>query len=1107
MKFYCLISLTLLLGYTAFGWSQLSESSIGNQQNGFIENKGQIADREGKQRADVLFQVAHQNTFLRKTGISYVFSDQNEVWSKINIAIQQSLNPDSILFELNEMKAQSELWQQSKIRVHQVDMNFLNANKHSTVHKTERSVGYSNFYYSHCADGVLNVHEYQKVNYHHIYDGIDLAFSQPTADGLKYDFIVRPFADPSQIQLEWIGADSVYLSAKGELIVENQISSIHESIPKVYQIIQNDTVLIMTKYHLESGDGKSTIVSFDIDDYDPNFKLIIDPWVTNYGGEDIDYGLEVDTDFEGNVVMSGETYSTTAISEAGFQMVLGGGLSDSFLAKFNENGVRLWGTYYGGAGGMRERGNGVATDSDGNIYVGGATATTGAIATVGSYQPDFGGGLFDGYIAKFDPSGARLWGTYFGGVGEDYAMNIGVDIFDNSYIVGYTFSESGIAFDGHQMDLGGFADGFLVKFDPDGNREWATYYGGTNAELFHDIEGDKFGNIVLSGVTTSAEQIASVGAFQEDFAGGQDAFLVKFDPSGTRLWGTYYGQLWVERGDAVTTDTSGNVYMAGKTTAPTGSATPGAFQTTSGGISDGFLTKYNPEGDQLWATYVGGESIDYAFAVDVDEISNNVIIAGQTESEDFPTATCAAQNELVGDMNAFVTQFLPDGELFCSSYLGVLHEEENVLTVKDCWIYIAGSTKGIMATPGVHQTTYGGGEFDAFLGRVHLASCELTIPDLLTTIETESTDVTSCTPCNGSATVDITDFCMNPSALKTYRWSNGVEEWYTTETISTIDGICEGDYWVEVTINCDQRDTFYFEIDNTASITAEFSMTDVCAGEAVSFNNTSFTIFGDIIAHDWDFDDGNFSTDENPVHVYDEPGEYEVELTVENDSECLDSLILLLQVYPNYEIVIDTAICEGEIFELPDGSSITVNSDTNWEGAFTSVHGCDSSITINVEMALSFFESENVYVNEGEVYVYPDGTTELILINTTHSSFLQTTAFCDSTILTNVFVIEEPEMPVNTSFTAPNIFTPDNDGTNNLFYFPSEGVETFNCVITNRWGIEIFQFNSIDDVWDGADMKTGNECADGVYFYTYSGEFNSGELFQGHGNVQLLRGE
>ncbi|NOQ72126.1 MAG: PKD domain-containing protein [Crocinitomix sp.] len=1105
MKTCFFISLFILVGCSQIVFGQLSDFSAVNRPSKFIENQGQIADRNGELRPDVLFQISGESVFLRKTGLSYLFSNQNQIHAAIKSQLEQLIDEDPEITAINKNQLESELWSKAKLQVHQVDMNFLNVNENVEIQKDGKSNDYTNYYYGHCADGILDVRNYDKVNYQNIYEGIDATFyGADNGNGLKYDFIVRPFADPTQIQLEWQGADSVFLSQNGELVIENRFTSIYESIPKVYQIIQNDTLFIAAHYHLEQGTKGSTIVRFDLVEYNPNFSLIIDPWVTNYGGEGVDYGLEVDTDPEGNVVMSGETFSATAIAEAGFQMVFGGGSSDSFLAKFNENGVRLWATYYGGAVGLRERGNGVATDSDGNVYVGGATGSTESIATVGAFQPDYGGGLFDSYIAKFDPSGARLWATYFGGPGEDYGMNIGVDIYDNAYIVGYTFSTAAISFDGHQMDLGGFADGFLVKFDPDGNREWATYYGGLNAELIHDVEGDKFGNIVLSGVTTSSEQISTPGVFQEEFAGGQDAFLVKFEQDGTRIWGTYFGLLLVERGDAVTTDTVGNVYMAGKVTTSTGAATPGAFQMENGGISDAFLSKFDPDGNQLWATYVGGELIDYAYAVDVDPISNNVLIAGQTASEDFPTATCAVQNELTGEINAFVTQFLPDGELFCSSYLGVLFEEENVLTVKDCWVYVVGSTKGNMATPGAHQTTYGGDDFDSFLGRVHLASCELTIPEL-TTYDTESTNVTSCTPCNGSATVDLSDFCLHPRALKTYIWSNGVEEWYTTETMSTISDICEGEYWVEVTINCDQPDTFYFEIDNTASITAEFNMTDVCVGEEVSFTNTSFTIFGDIISNSWDFGDDATSLLEEPVHVYDEPGIYEVELTVENDSECLDSLILTLEVFPNYALVIDTTICQGEMLTLPDGSTITINSDDNWEGTFTSEHGCDSTITVNIEVIAPFFTTVTVYINTGDVYNFPDGTFDTINVDTEHTSFLQTTAFCDSTILTKIIVFDVPEPPVNSSFLAPNIFTPGNDEANNLFYFPSEGVENFSCVVNNRWGGEVFQFNSISDKWDGTNSANGKDCPDGVYFYTYNVTFISDDPSQGQGTVQLLR--
>ena len=291
-----------------------------------------MVGRGGKERPDVLFQLAQQSVFLRKTGISYVFSDQSQVQSRINTKVKKNLDVDDIYSEMNEMKAQAELWKHSKTRVHQVDMNFLNANEDPTIGKLGKSIGYTNYYYPHCTEGILKVGEYQTIQYHSVYDGIDLVFLSPCANGLKYDLIVRPFADPNQIELEWRGADSAFVTDNGELIIENQILAIHESIPKVYQIIQNDTIYINAAYHLETSKKGSTIVSFELSEYNPNFSLIIDPWVTNFGGDGVDYGLEVDTDPDGNVVMSGESGSSTAISEAGFQMVFGGGESDSFLA-------------------------------------------------------------------------------------------------------------------------------------------------------------------------------------------------------------------------------------------------------------------------------------------------------------------------------------------------------------------------------------------------------------------------------------------------------------------------------------------------------------------------------------------------------------------------------------------------------------------------------------------------------------------------------------------------------------------------------------------------------------------------------------------------------
>ncbi|MFT5824420.1 MAG: gliding motility-associated-like protein [Crocinitomix sp.] len=91
-------------------------------------------------------------------------------------------------------------------------------------------------------------------------------------------------------------------------------------------------------------------------------------------------------------------------------------------------------------------------------------------------------------------------------------------------------------------------------------------------------------------------------------------------------------------------------------------------------------------------------------------------------------------------------------------------------------------------------------------------------------------------------------------------------------------------------------------------------------------------------------------------------------------------------------------------------------------------------------------------------------------------------------------------------FVPVNIFSPNNDGLNDVFTFQNYAfsVESFECVILNRWGIEVAQLSSITDVWNG-ELQNGNAAAAGVYFYKYSGQTFLSEFFQGQGTIQLVR--
>jgi hypothetical protein len=143
--------------------------------------------------------------------------------------------------------------------------------------------------------------------------------------------------------------------------------------------------------------------------------------------------------------------------------------ADAFLTKFDANGIRVLGTYYGGAG--ADLGFSCSSDAIGNVYLGGYTSSNSgtAIATALSHQANYGGGTNDAYLAKFNSSGIRQWGTYYGGLGEERAYSCAVDNTGSLFLAGYTDSNTGTAIatlGSHQPNYGGGVyDAFLVKFD------------------------------------------------------------------------------------------------------------------------------------------------------------------------------------------------------------------------------------------------------------------------------------------------------------------------------------------------------------------------------------------------------------------------------------------------------------------------------------------------------------------------------------------------------------------------------------------------------------------------------------------------------------------
>ncbi len=381
--------------------------------------------------------------------------------------------------------------------------------------------------------------------------------------------------------------------------------------------------------------------------------------------------------------------------------------------------TRVWGTYLGGD--AEDRAADVQIDPSGNVLFTGVSYGGSAIATSGAHQTTFAGNQ-DCIVAKYTATGSLVWCTYLGGGNVDYGTAINCDNSGNIFVVGECRSGAGIATPGaHQESYGGnVRDGFLVKFNANGQRQWGTYLGGSGNDVCQDVAVDINGNAYMTGETSSTSGISSSGTHQSNFGGGSyDPFLVKFNTAGVRQWGTYCGGTGEELGNNVTVDNSGNIYLLGYAQGnSSGISTPGAFQEASGGLSDASIQKFNTEGIKQWGTYFGGSANEYGFGICLDQ-NNNLYISGITGSTNNISSPGAHQNTYGGGVSdGFLAKFSSSGARQWSTYYGGADRDETLNLSPDGSgnIYLTGltsSTSGI-STSGNYQSDFGGGNLDAY---------------------------------------------------------------------------------------------------------------------------------------------------------------------------------------------------------------------------------------------------------------------------------------------------------------------------------------------------------------------------------------------------------
>ena len=604
-----------------------------NSQIWFTENKGQWDN-------DVLYEGKFYGgkVFLQANEISYVFSPKEGVKS---IRHKAKNNSDTSL------------------TFHSIKMKFLNANPHPQLSQLDSNAFYENFFIGKDSKKwASHVKSYKQIIYHQLYNHIELkTFSEK--NNFRYDFMIHPGANISDIVLKWQGDDGLVVK-DGKLLIKTAVGEVYQTAPFAYQLVNGKKIEIACEYLLEN-----SILKFRISkSYNPKLDLIIDPTLVfaSYTGSLSDnFGMTATYDNAGNAYTAGICFGNQYPTTVGaFQVNFGSGgnIVDISISKFNPSGTGLiYSTYLGGSN--DEGPESIVVDNSNQLVVFGRTSSANFPVTSGVFQPVISGG-YDFIISKFNTTGTALVAsTYFGGT-----LNDGINQIPYNY-----------------------EDGLRGSVITDNNN-----------------------NIYIGGNTTSSNFPVTAGCLQPALNGAEDAIVAKFDPLLTGpLFSTYLGGSSRDAVYNITLNLNNQLYVCGGTESSDFTTTAGSLHSTALGGVDGFACLFSNSGNNLIAsTYLGTPDYNQAFFIQTDKY-NKVYIYGQTEGF-YPVTAGVYSNSHSGQFIHCLNSTL--SSTFFSTVVGTGSGFPDIVPsaflVDVCGsIYIAGWGGDLFGNNNSHSTTTG----------------------------------------------------------------------------------------------------------------------------------------------------------------------------------------------------------------------------------------------------------------------------------------------------------------------------------------------------------------------------------------------------------------
>ena len=651
-----------------------------------------------------------------------------------------------------------------------------------------------------------------------------------------------------------------------------------------------------------------------------NYIVVINPvnfnsvgcqleWVIGAGGgtEDIGNIIVVDDNF--NVYVSGKASGNMKIYNSGNDTIELTNSENFFLSKFDANGDLAWYTQMN-AGGNWSQENSLCIDNNGNILNAGIyndyiSCTIGGSVVQLTAQ---GSAMF---FSKIDPSGNIIW---LKGLQGGSITSVTTDISNNIYITGTTFGNTD--FDPSSSiyipQAYGYGDIFIAKYDPNGNFIWVETMGGSGNEAANTIKVDNIGNIYTTGnfnvlCDFDPDSISNFNLTSN--SGSDNIFISKLDSLGNFVWAKSIGGDYWDVANDLVLDDYGNIFITG-TFSITGDFDPGpGVSNLYCGSYSAFFAKYNNDGNLIWAKNPqgtsGGTSSHISYSIQLD-VTGNIYLAGRFYNN--MDADCDSLSEYslnsYGFNDIFISKYDTIGDILWARNFGGANSDEGRSVAVD----LAGN----VYSTGFYLEI---ADFDPGPDVSNLTSIngkDMYVMKLNQVDAVYAGFFASDTIARPGDSIQFTDNSFGN--ISNWFWDFG-DGTTSVDPDPTHVYTSFGSYTVSLIIsNSTRSDTLvlndYIVIYDKAVANFTASDTIVSPNDSVLFTDQTI---GGALSWIWDFGDGTGDTVQNPVHVYQNPGTYNVQLAV-CDSLSSDTLIRNNYIWVYEEVVADFSTSDTFIY-------------------------------------------------------------------------------------------------------------------------------------------------------------------------------------------------